>query len=175
MVFLPIASRTVFTVGATLIDQYDTDDLYDPDPNPQRQRHWQHYYDDRLLGSASYAYGIEPCCSTILLSIRATAARADRLSLGVPANYVLLNRRFENVGEFGYAYNPASTCPAGPWISHLRPVMTERCSISLLITRQADAGIVNLNTRNGPVLASIIRGAWYMIPAPKHRHQPRPI
>src|SRR4029077_4758911 len=26
----------------------------------------------------------------------------------VPANYVLLNRRFENVGEFGYAYNPAS-------------------------------------------------------------------
>ena len=31
------------------------------------------------------------------------------LSLGVPSNYVLLNRRFENVGEFGYAYNPAST------------------------------------------------------------------
>ena len=31
------------------------------------------------------------------------------LSLPVPANYVLLNRRFENVGEFGYAYNPAST------------------------------------------------------------------
>ena len=33
-------------------------------------------------------------------------------SLGVPANYVLLNRRFENVGEFGYAYNPASTVPS---------------------------------------------------------------
>ncbi len=30
----------------------------------------------------------------------------------VPANYVLLNRRFENVGEFGYAYNPASTTPS---------------------------------------------------------------
>ena len=24
----------------------------------------------------------------------------------VPANYVFLNRRFENVGEFGYAYKP---------------------------------------------------------------------
>ena len=26
--------KNVFTVGAALIDQYDTDDLYDPDPNP---------------------------------------------------------------------------------------------------------------------------------------------
>ena len=36
------------------------------------------------------------------------------------------------------------------------------------------AGIVNLNTRNGPVLASIIRGALYMIPAPRiHRQTDR--
>ena len=27
----------------------------------------------------------------------------------VPATNALLNRRFENVGEFGYACNPAST------------------------------------------------------------------
>ena len=26
--------RNTFNVGAALIDQYDTDDLYDPDPNP---------------------------------------------------------------------------------------------------------------------------------------------
>src|SRR5581483_16266 len=26
--------RNTFSVGAALIDQYDTDDLYDPDPNP---------------------------------------------------------------------------------------------------------------------------------------------
>jgi hypothetical protein len=26
--------KQVFTVGAALIDQYDTEDLYDPDPNP---------------------------------------------------------------------------------------------------------------------------------------------
>ena len=26
--------RNTFTVGAALIDQYDTDDLYDLDPNP---------------------------------------------------------------------------------------------------------------------------------------------
>ena len=48
---------------------------------------------------------------------RPTAVRAGALvftpSLGFadfpPNDYVLLNRRFENVGEFGYAYNPAST------------------------------------------------------------------
>ena len=87
-----------------------------------------------------------------------------------PANYVLLNRRFENVGEFGYAYNPASTLRrARPWISRLRQVRTGRL-LDFFTYNTVDvppanpptsrAGIVNLNTRNGPVLASIIRGAW---------------
>ena len=30
----PNHMRNTFNVGAALIDQYDTDDLYDPDPNP---------------------------------------------------------------------------------------------------------------------------------------------
>ena len=40
--------RNTFTVGAAMIDQYDTDDLYDPDPNLPERRRWQHYYDHRL-------------------------------------------------------------------------------------------------------------------------------
>ena len=39
--------RNTFNVGAALIDQYDTDDLYDPDPDPATAT-WQHYYDHRL-------------------------------------------------------------------------------------------------------------------------------
>ena len=35
------------------------------------------------------------------------------------------------------------------------------------------AGIVNLNTRNGPVLASIIRGALLHDPGAENRRQPR--
>ena len=31
---IPITCVTRSAVGAALIDQYDTDDLFDPDPNP---------------------------------------------------------------------------------------------------------------------------------------------
>ena len=55
------------------------------------------------------------------------------------ANYVLLNRRFENVGEFGYAYNPASTLASKTLDFSLQQVRTNQCLISLLITRQARA------------------------------------
>ena len=64
------------------------------------------------------------------------------LSLGVPLNYVLLNRRFENVGEFGYAYNPASTrrhAEQDPGFRVCDKSRTGRYSISLLITRQPHA------------------------------------
>ncbi len=81
----------------------------------------------------------------------------------VPADHAprtLLNRRFENVGEFGYAYNPASTTPSktldfASSTSKDKPLLD-------FFTYNTDwrrAGIVNLNTRNGPVLASIINGA----------------
>ena len=79
----------------------------------------------------------------------------------MPANYALLNRRFENVGEFGYAYNPASTLPSktldfASAASNDKPIL----DFFTYNTASSRAGIVNLNTRNGPVLASIIRGAW---------------
>jgi hypothetical protein len=78
----------------------------------------------------------------------------------VPANYVLLNRRFENVGEFGYAYNPVSTTTSktldfASSTSRDKPIL----DFFTYNTAGRRAGIVNLNTRNAPVLASIIRGA----------------
>ena len=79
----------------------------------------------------------------------------------MPANYVLLNRRFENVGEFGYAYNPASTT-ASKTLDFASATSNDRAMLDFFTYNTAGnrAGIVNLNTRNGPVLASIIRGAW---------------
>jgi hypothetical protein len=73
-------------------------------------------------------------------------------------NYVFLNRRFENVGEFGYAYNPAynnKTLDFASATSH------DRALLDFFTYNEASprAGIVNLNTRNIPVLASIIKGA----------------
>ena len=91
-----------------------------------------------MAATANYAYGIEGMSyDDPNFNLVATAVRT--VSAASPANYVLLNRRFENVGEFGYAYNPASTRRARPSISRLRQVMTGRCSISLLITRRAHA------------------------------------
>ncbi len=80
--------------------------------------------------------------------------------MGVPANYVLLNRRFENVGEFGYAYNPASTLTSKT-LDFASATSHDRAMLDFFTYNEASprAGIVNLNTRNGPVLASIIKGA----------------
>jgi len=80
------------------------------------------------------------------------------------ANYARLNRRFESVGEFGYAYNPASdpttrpsrTLDFGSAGSHDKPLL----DFFTYNIAESRAGIVNLNTRNIPVLASIISGAW---------------
>ena len=88
----------------------------------------------------------------------------------VPSGYVLLNRRFENVGEFGYAYNPASTL-ASKTLNFASSTSPERAMLDFFTynTGSPRAGIVNLNTRNGPVLASIIRGALLHDPAPRIR------
>ena len=53
----------MFTVGAALIDQYDTDDLFDPDPNPPNSGNFGNtitIIDTVGNGNpADYVYGIE--------------------------------------------------------------------------------------------------------------------
>jgi hypothetical protein len=153
--------RNTFTVGAALIDQYDTDDLYDPDPNPPANNDAGNTitiidYDGNPL---HYAYGIEGMSfdDPVFNLLRPWFALYPP---GPPASYPLLNRRFENVGEFGYAYNPASTTP-GKTLDFASSASHDRAILDLFTYNSASvrAGIVNLNTRNGPVLASIIRGA----------------
>jgi Putative Ig domain len=151
--------RNTFNVGAALIDQYDTDDLYDPDPNPLANGNAGNTITIIDYGGASYAYGIEGMSfdNPIFNSLRPPFAPYPPPA---PAGYVLLNRRFENVGEFGYAYNPASTL-ASKTLDFASSTSHDRALLDLFTYNSASgrAGIVNLNTRNGPVLASIIRGA----------------
>ena len=162
--------KTVFTVGAALIDQYDTDDLYDPDPNPPNSG---------LFGNtitvidtaghanpADYVYGVEG------MSFNDPTRDPARPGLYCPypppelANYVLLNRRFESVGEFGYAYNPARTTGSRT-LDFASSTSKDKPLLDFFTynTAGSRAGIVNLNTRNIPVLASIIRGAWVHDPS----------
>jgi hypothetical protein len=155
----PDHMRNTFNVGAALIDMYDTDDLIDPDPNPPSNSDFGNPITIIDYGGASYAYGIEgmsfedPNVNTLRPYFAPYPAP-------VPNNYVLLNRRFENVGEFGYAYSPASTVPSKT-LDFASSNSNDRALMDFFTYNAAGVreGIVNLNTRNGPVLASIIRGA----------------
>ena len=148
-----------FKVGAALIDQYDTDDLYDPDPNPPASGNAGNTITIIDYGGANYAYGIEG------MSFDDPNQNSSRPWFApypppVPSSYVLLNRRFENVGEFGYAYNPVSTLTSKT-LDFASSTSKDKPMLDFFTynTGTGRAGMVNLNTRNGPVLASIIRGA----------------
>jgi hypothetical protein len=73
-----------------------------------------------------------------------------------PATVIVLNHEFRNVGEIGYAYRNAftslnfrtATSPDAPLLD-----------LFTYNTASPRSGIVNLNTRNVPVLAAVIKGA----------------
>jgi hypothetical protein len=165
--------RNTFTIGAAIIDQYDTDDLHDTSEGGSPTGNTITIIDPYGTGIyTNYVYGIER------MSFEDPNQNEDRppdapnprswgwpdpcSPLGpTPPCTTLLNRRFENVGEFGYAYNPAST-NASKTLDFASATSNDRAILDFFTYNAAGnrAGIVNLNTRNGPVLASIIRGAW---------------
>jgi hypothetical protein len=161
--------RNTFNVGAALIDQYDTDDLFDPAPNqsPPPINGNTITIIDYDGNSADYAYGIEGMSfddpNPSIDPWRPTfAPYPPPVPAGpTPPPYVLLNRRFENVGEFGYAYSAASAA-ASRTLDFASSTSRARAILDFFTynTASSRAGIANLNTRNGPVLASIIRGEW---------------
>jgi len=155
----PNHMRNTFTIGAAIIDEYDTDDLYDAPVGgaPSGNTITIIDYDGN---PADYAYGIEG------MSYDDPLRNVDRPPFApypppVSASYALLNRRFENVGEFGYAYNPGSTA-ASKTLDFASLTTRAKAILDFFTYNTASprAGITNLNSRNGPVLASIIRGAW---------------
>jgi hypothetical protein len=93
----------------------------------------------------------------------------------VPTTNAQLNRRFENVGEFGYAYNPASTT-LSKTLDFASATSNDRGLLDFFSYNMAGnrAGIVNLNTRNAPVLASMICGAWVQDPGDETLPSPTP-
>jgi hypothetical protein len=167
----PNHMRNTFTVAAAIIDQYDTDDIFD-DPGAAATGNTITIidYDGNKF---NYAYGIER------MSYDDPLQNDDRppfapnpLTLGMPSPCpgpspctALLNRRFENVGEFGYAYSPLSTTLSRT-LDFASSASKDRAMLDFFTYNVAGdrAGIVNLNTRNGPVLASIISGALLLDP-----------
>jgi hypothetical protein len=156
--------KQVFTIGAAIIDQYDTDDLHDSPPSGSETGNTITIIDYLNDGKPeNYAYGMEKMSfdpPDANIDRPPFAPNADSSPLPSRADYALLNRRFENVGEFGYAYSPLSTTPSKT-LDFASANSNDRAILDFFTYNTASVrdGIVNLNTRNGPVLASIIRGA----------------
>jgi hypothetical protein len=179
------APKNVFTIGAALIDQYDTDDLYDPDPNPPNNGDLGNTITiiDTVgnANPADYVNGIEGMSFDNPNDPNSNQARPG--SIGsfcpypppVPLSYALLNRRFENVGEFGYAYNPGSPT-SSKTLDFASSTSKDKPLLDFFTYNSASVreGTVNLNTRNVPVLASIIRGAWVHDPGAEVLPSPIP-
>jgi hypothetical protein len=186
----PNHMRLTFTVGAAIIDQYDTDDIFDvpeinPDPTTGNMITIIDYLNDGNAGN--YAYGVE---AQSFLDPRDPQNAPVRPAFApypapLPTSYALLNRRFENVGEFGYAYKPASTTTTPTPTPSATPSNTldfasaaskDRAMLDFFTYNTASSreGVVDLNTRNGPVLASVIRGAWLRDPGYEILPSPTP-
>jgi putative Ig domain-containing protein len=158
----------VFTIGAAIIDQYDTDDLFDTPLAGSETGNTVTIIDYLNDGKPeNYAYGVEamsfdnPGGPTGNENRPPFAPGPDSPPLPSKDNYTRIDRRFENVGEFGYAYNPASTLTSKT-LDFGSATSNDTAILDFFTYNSAGnrAGIVNLNTRNAAVLASIIRGAW---------------
>jgi hypothetical protein len=155
--------RNTFTIGAAIIDQYDTDDVHDSGTGGSPTGNTITIIDPYGTGIyTNYVYGIER------MSFDDPHQNEDRPPFApypppvAQASYPLLNRRFENVGEFGYAYSPDSLSQTpSKTLDFTSSTSQARALLDFFTYNSASnrAGIVNLNTRNGPVLASIINGA----------------
>ncbi|HEX5422427.1 MAG TPA: hypothetical protein VFW94_02680 [Candidatus Acidoferrales bacterium] len=164
--------RNTFAIGASIVDQYDTDDLHDSGVGGSETGNTITIIDpygndpSRVGNPANYVYGTELMSMgdpTVVLDRPPFAPYPAPVPTPLPtqANYAQLNRRFENVGEFGYASSPVFNLP-NRVLDFASAGSSERALLDFFTYSAAGnrAGIVNLNTRNGPVLASIIRGAW---------------
>ncbi len=137
------------SVGAAIINQYQTADLVDP-KSGTRTTIIEYGNED---GTPLYAYGMA----------NEDPLRRPPAAPPPPVGYVFLNRRFENVGEFGYAYDLASTS-ASHTLDFKTSASNDKPILDFFTYNPVDhtmprAAVVNLNTQNAPVLATTITGA----------------
>jgi hypothetical protein len=179
-----------FSVGASLIDQYDADadDLdvgASPSPAPDKLTHTTIvcFFDNCDPGHKDpttqkrdrVAFGMETG-DVAKDSALHMPERPDRAP-NPAANTVVLNHAFTEVGEFGFAIDTSlstvadskvvctdAICPrlkfdqAYDVNTNQDPRMLDFFSYNPVSSAYPRAGIVNLNTKNVPVLAAILQG-----------------
>jgi hypothetical protein len=136
-------------VGAAIIDQYDDSAAADPLTTTTTTM---------IEYGGGWALGME----TVDPARSPTPPPAGMSPTPPPAisGYVMLNRPFRNVGEFGYAYSQSSaradkTLDFSTGTSADAPIL----DLFTYNTAGVRAGITNLNTQNPAVIAALLKGA----------------
>jgi hypothetical protein len=149
-----------FAIGASLIDQFDSDaDDLDTTLTGNNKK-WQAHTTVIEYASDTFAYGME----TSDVNYTAGGSNPHR-PYGAPnpvGNPTMLNHAFTNIGEFGYGIDTSSV--SQPTMNFYQASSPDRVVLDFfgynpVSSSYPRAGIVNLNTKNAPVLAAIIKGA----------------
>jgi hypothetical protein len=148
-----------FSIGASLIDQYDSDaDDLDTTLTGNNKK-WQTHTTVIEYAGNTFAYGME----TSDVDYNA-GGNQPRRPYGAPnpnPNTQVINHAFSNIGEFGYGI--VTSDPSQPTLdfrtaSSEAPVL-DFFGYNPVSSSYPRVGIINLNTKNAPVLAAIIKGA----------------
>ena len=159
----PAHIQTTLSAGAALIDQFD-----------------DHTCADLVTGTTTtmiefkggWAFGLENVdparpASAPLPSASPFPAPGGMSPTPPPAvsGYVMLNRPFRNVGEFGYAFRASTTPTPSPSIPKTIDFVSATSPDAPILdlftynTAGVRTGIVNLNTQNPAVIAALLKGA----------------
>jgi type II secretory pathway component PulK len=150
-----------FAIGASLIDQFDSDpDDLDNTLTGQAKK-WQTHTTVIEYAPGLFAYGME----TTDVNYDDPGNQAGRRPYGAPnpvGNPTMLNHAFSTIGEFGYAIDTSDA--SQPTLNFYSASSSDAAVLDFFSYNPINsvyprAGIVNLNTKNVPALASIIKGA----------------
>jgi hypothetical protein len=150
-----------FSIGASLIDQFDSnaDDL--DNTLTGQDKKWQTHTTVIEYAPGLFAYGME----TGDVNYDAPGNQAGRRPYGAPnpiGGTQVINHAFSTVGELGYGIDTSD--PSQPTLNFYSASSSDAAvldffSYNPISSVYPRAGIVNLNTKNVPALASIIKGA----------------
>jgi hypothetical protein len=150
-----------FAIGASLIDQYDSD-ADDLDTTlTGNDKKWQTHTTVIEYAGNTFAYGMEttndevPCNSN---------ANKPHRPCGAPdpnGNTKVIDHAYTSAGEFGYAIDTsdASLSTLNFYSATSDAAVLDFFTYNPINSVYPRAGIVNLNTKNIPVLAATIKGA----------------
>jgi hypothetical protein len=150
---------TTLSIGAAVIDQYDDSTAADPLTGITTTM---------IEYNGGWAFGLEntdPGRPPVSPSPSPAPAGMSPTPPPAVSGYVILDRPFRNVGEFGYAFRASATPTATPASPKTLDFFTSASPDAPILdlftynTAGVRAGVTNLNTQNPAVIAALLKGA----------------